>query len=209
MRTRIKICGITRLEDLQASVAAGADALGFVFHVASPRALTVDWARLLALAVPPFVSRVALFMDADPGLIREVLAKVPVDLLQFHGSEPAAECESHGRPYIKAIPMGGGSDAAAYAAEHRNASGFLLDAHMPGAPGGTGQTFDWTSTVPRLGKPLILAGGLHPGNVAQAVRLMQPYGVDVSSGVESAKGIKDAAKLSAFCTEVFRADGHQ
>ena len=207
MHTRIKICGITRAEDLATAIACGADALGFVFWRQSPRALTPAAAADLSKAVAPFISKVGLFMDEDPAWISAVLAKVPLDLLQFHGSESARDCERFGRPYIKAIPMAGNVDIAAYAAAHPGAAGFLLDGHAPGMPGGTGKSFNWSSVSSGLSKPIILAGGLTAANVRHAIEQARPYGVDVSSGVESSPGIKDAARLAEFCSEVFRADG--
>lgn len=202
MPTRVKICGITRPEDARAAACAGADAIGLVFHAASPRAVTLAQARAVAEAVPPFVTLVGLFVDAPPALVREVLAQVPLDLLQFHGDEPPQECAGHGRPYIKALRMSDEADVAACAARYPDAKGLLLDAYRPGVPGGTGATFDWARVPHGLSMPLILAGGLHAGNVAAAIRQARPYAVDVSGGVESAKGIKDAAKIAAFINEV-------
>lgn len=198
MRTRVKICGLTRPEDVRAAVDAGADAVGFVFHRASPRAVAVDEAARLCRLLPPFVAAVGLFVDAPEPEIRLVLDRVPLDLLQFHGEEPPELCAGFGRRWIKAIRMSPGVDLEARARVYRDAVGLLLDAYDPILAGGTGKTFDW-GRVPRdLGIPIILAGGLGPDNVAEAVQRVRPFGVDVSGGVESSKGIKDPAKISAF-----------
>lgn len=209
VRTRIKICGITRAEDAAAAGALGADAIGLVFYAASARAISIDQARLIAAATPPFVACVGVFLDADVAFVREILARVPLDMLQFHGEESPAICASFGRPYIKAIAMGAHIDVAQYMARYREAAGFLLDSHYPGQAGGLGITLNWARVPARTSRPLILAGGLDIGNVAQAVRKTQPYAVDVSSGVETAKGIKDAAKIKAFIDEVKRVDCNQ
>ncbi|MGB0713287.1 MAG: phosphoribosylanthranilate isomerase [Gammaproteobacteria bacterium] len=210
--TRIKICGITREDDLHSVVAAGADAVGFVFHAASPRNLVMEQARVLAARTPAFVTRVALFMDAEAAFIEEVLGAVNLDLLQFHGQETPAECIRWGVDYIKAIPMGGiGPDAgriADYLEGHDRAKGFLLDSNVIGQAGGSGKTFDW-SRVGALFEDenrIILAGGLTPENAAEAVRQVRPFAVDVSSGVEAAKGVKDPAKVLRFAEAVRRAD---
>ncbi|WP_435100047.1 phosphoribosylanthranilate isomerase [Arhodomonas sp. AD133] len=203
MRTRIKVCGITRVEDALAASDAGADAIGLVFYPPSPRALDCDRARKIAFAVRPFTQVVALFLDADADRVAEVLRTVPVDLLQFHGREPAAFCEGFGRRYIKALAMSGDAPAAAeQAAGHPGACGFLLDSHSLGEAGGTGSAFDWARYPREIDRPLILAGGLAPGNVAAAVSATRPWAVDVSSGVESAPGLKDCARIEAFAREV-------
>lgn len=206
MRTRVKICGITRVEDALAAAEAGADAIGLVFYARSPRAVGIEQARAIVAALPPFVSVVGLFVDARPEAVRAVLDALPIDLLQFHGDECGADCGGFGRPYLKAIKMRADVDVAAYARAYPDAAGFLLDAHQEGVAGGTGQRFDWTQVPRDFDRPLILAGGLEPGNVAEAIRRVRPYGVDVSSGVERSKGIKDAAKISAFLKEVQRVD---
>ncbi len=204
-RTRIKICGITRAEDLRAAVALGADALGLVFYPPSPRFLATGRAAELVRAVPPFVTPVGLFVNAAPAMVHRVLENVPLQLLQFHGEEDAAYCGQFGLPYIKVARVRPGFDLVEYAASFPEASGLLLDAYVEGYGGG-GQTFDW-SLIPRdLPLPLILSGGLDAGNVAAAISAVRPWAVDVSSGVESAKGIKDAAKLAAFITGVRNAD---
>ena len=206
MRTRIKICGLTRPEDVVAAQRLGVDAVGFVFYAKSARAVSIPQARELADAVGPFVARVGLFLNARPADVETVLAQVPLDLLQFHGAEDPADCAYFGRPYIKAIPMGMSGDWTAYAAGHAKAQAYLLDSHAPGQAGGTGVVFDWRQ-VSNLSRPLILAGGLTPHNVARAIRQVCPYGVDVSSGVEREKGIKDARLIAAFVAEVHRVDG--
>jgi phosphoribosylanthranilate isomerase len=207
-RTRIKICGITREQDLVAAVAAGADALGFVFYAPSPRHVTPERAALLMAHVPAFVTKVGLFVNESAQAVRAVLAQTPLDLLQFHGDEDAAYCSQFGKPWIKAARVKPGFDLLEYAsafAEAPGVSGLLLDADVEGYGGG-GQTFDW-SLIPRsLPLPVILSGGLHPGNVAEAVRAVRPWAVDVSSGVESAKGIKDAQKITEFIAGVRDAD---
>lgn len=206
MRTRVKICGITRVDDAVAAIGAGADAIGLVFAPASPRYIDSVRARQICAAVPPFVCVVGLFMNAAPDAITAVLGDVPLDLLQFHGDESAKECARYGRPYIKAVPMGGGADIVAYAGRYDGAQGFLLDSHAAGGAGGRGKVFDWDAVPPTFNKPLVLAGGLNPDNVAEAIVRVRPYGVDVSSGVEAAKGIKDAAKLAAFMRGVRAGD---
>ncbi|GAB5606098.1 phosphoribosylanthranilate isomerase [Sideroxyarcus sp. TK5] len=200
--TRIKICGITREQDLLAAVAAGADALGFVFYDKSPRNISEQRAAELMRAVPPFVTSVGLFVDPTAEMVREVLAQVPLDVLQFHGDESPQFCAQFGRPYLKAIRVRPGVDLVECAARYAAARGLLLDAYVQGVQGGTGKSFDW-GLIPRdLSLPVILSGGLHAGNVAEAVRTVRPYAVDVSSGVEAEKGIKDAAKVAAFIKEV-------
>ncbi|MDD5176863.1 MAG: phosphoribosylanthranilate isomerase [Sterolibacterium sp.] len=204
-RTRIKICGITRAEDLRAAVELGADALGFVFYPPSPRFLTIERASELVRAVPPFVTAVGLFVNAPAAAVRDTLKNVPLQLLQFHGEEDAAYCGQFDRPYIKAARVRPGFDLVEYAALFPNAQGLLLDAYVE-SYGGAGQSFDWRLIPPGLPLPLILSGGLDAGNVAAAIHGMRPWAVDISSGVESAKGIKDAAKMAAFITGVRNAD---
>ena len=204
-RTRIKICGITREVDLTAALAAGADAIGFVFYPPSPRCLAPDRAAALARAVPPFVTRVGLFVNAAAAEVHAVLAAVPIDVLQFHGEEDAAYCEQFGRPYLKAARVRPGLDLLEFARSYRGAQGLLLDTYVE-AYGGVGQSFDWSLVPQALPKPMILSGGLHAGNVGEAVAKLRPWGVDVSSGVEVAKGIKDAEKINAFVAAVKNAD---
>jgi phosphoribosylanthranilate isomerase len=198
MTLRVKICGITRLQDLQAACAAGADALGFVFYEKSPRNVSVETAAALLRALPPFVQSVGLFVNAEPAFIAAVLKAVPLDLLQFHGDETPADCERHGRPYIKAVRVNRDTDLLKCAADFESARGLLLDAWVPGVAGGTGERFDWGLIPAELPGPVILSGGLTPDNVAAAVQQVRPWAVDVSSGVETSKGIKDAQKLAQF-----------
>lgn len=199
---RSKICGITRVEDALAAVEAGADAIGLVFYAKSPRAVTVQQARSIINAMPPFVTTVGLFVDASRCELGEMLDAVPLDLLQFHGDESPESCEGYHRPYIKALRVKPGDDIAAQVALYKNASGVLLDTYVPGIPGGTGEAFDWSLVPEGLSKPIILAGGLTAENVAQAIARVRPYAVDVSGGVEAAKGIKDAQKIRAFMQAV-------
>lgn len=210
-RTRIKICGITRDEDLAAAVRSGADAVGFVFYPPSPRFLSIENAARLARQVPPFVTRVGLFVNADPATVRETLAQVPIDLLQFHGDEDAAYCGQFGRPYLKVARVGPKStrgDLLEFARSFPGAQGLLLDAWVE-SYGGAGQSFDWSLIPENLSLPLVLSGGLHAGNVVEAVVKTRPWAVDVSSGVEFAKGIKDADKIAAFVAAVRTADGRK
>ncbi|MBX3665201.1 MAG: phosphoribosylanthranilate isomerase [Burkholderiales bacterium] len=202
MRTRIKICGITRVEDALAAARLGADAVGLVFYAGSPRAVTPAQAREIIDALPPFVLPVGLFVNADAAAVRETIAVAPVQLLQFHGDESPGFCAEFGLPFLRAVRVRAGTDLLQYAREFHAARGLLLDAWVEGARGGTGATFDWTLIPPDLPKPVVLSGGLNPDNVEQAVRRVRPWAVDVSSGVESAKGIKDAAKIEAFINGV-------
>ena len=209
MRTRVKICGITRAEDGRAAARAGADAIGLVFYLKSPRYVAVQQAQAICRELPPFVSVVALFVNALREQVAEVLDSVPVDLLQFHGTEQAEQCTGFGRPYIKAIAMKEGCDPLSTMKEHPEASGFLLDAWQPELHGGGGVTFDWAQIPERSVKPMILAGGLTAENISQAVARTRPFAVDVSSGVESDKGIKSVEKIQAFMRGVERGDASQ
>ncbi|MCV9921686.1 MULTISPECIES: phosphoribosylanthranilate isomerase [Pseudomonas] len=202
---RSKICGITRIEDALAAAEAGADAIGLVFYAKSPRAVDVQQARAIIAALPPFVSTVGLFVNASRCELNEILEAVPLDLLQFHGDETPADCDGFHRPWIKALRVRPGDDLEAQCKHYANASGILLDTFVAGVPGGTGEAFDWSLVPQRLSKPIILAGGLNPGNVGQAIAQVGPYAVDVSGGVEQAKGIKDAAKIEAFVRAVKQA----
>lgn len=204
-RVRIKFCGITRQEDAHVAAGLAVDALGFVFTRASQRFVEPDSALTIIRTLPAFITTVALFMDDDPAWIREVTSIVNPSLLQFHGAEPVADCAGYAKPFIKAVPMASVADVASYAASYPGASGFLLDAHRSGEPGGQGVRFDW-SRRPLLEQPLILAGGLDAGNVAEAIREMRPYAVDVSSGIESAPGTKDAERMRAFVAAVRAAE---
>lgn len=200
MRIRIKICGITRVEDALAATRLGADALGLVFYPPSPRALTAEQAQTIIAALPPFVTTVGLFVNEAEATIRSLLSQVPLDLLQFHGDESEVDCRRYGRPYIKALRMKDGVDIGKQARHYPTAAGILLDSYQPGVPGGTGQIFDWECT-PLLDQALILAGGLNPANVRTAIQTVRPYAVDVSGGVEAEKGIKDQQKMAAFINE--------
>ncbi len=200
--TRIKICGITREQDIQAVVHSGADALGLVFHEKSPRHVSLQQAAELARAVPPFVTVVGLFVNPSIDYVSDVLAKVPLDLLQFHGEETPEFCRQFDKPYLKVIRVRAGIDLVQCAVRYASAQGLLLDTYIEGIQGGTGESFDWSLIPHDLPLPVVLSGGLHAGNVAKAIRQVQPYAVDVSSGVEAAKGIKDAAKIAAFIKEV-------
>jgi len=204
MRTRVKICGITRPEDGQYAAELGVDAIGLVFYASSPRAVGIETAQAICKALPPFVSKVGLFVNAPRAEIQQVLEKVPLDVLQFHGDEAPADCEGFGRPYIKALRMAAGIDVLTALKQFPGAAGILLDSYQAGVPGGTGQTFDWSRVPTHLGQAVILAGGLNPQNVAMAIEQVRPYAVDVSGGVEATKGIKDRDKMTAFMNEVQR-----
>ncbi|HSH48130.1 MAG TPA: phosphoribosylanthranilate isomerase [Halomonas sp.] len=204
-RTRIKFCGLTRAEDVEKAVAAGADALGFVLWEGSGRHVTLSQLAELSSSVPAFVTRVGLFVDAAPELV--AAASEHLDLLQFHGGEAPAECQRYALPWIKALRMRDGLDIEAAARHYDQARGLLLDAYRPGVPGGTGETFDWSRIPATLAKPVILAGGLTAANVAEAIDVVRPLAVDVSGGIERSPGIKDAGAMIAFASEVRRADG--
>jgi phosphoribosylanthranilate isomerase len=208
-RTRVKICGITRVEDAVSAVYAGVDAIGLVFYAQSPRYVTVEQAQKIVAAIPPFVSVVGLFVNASKSEIEAVLSKVRLDILQFHGDESPQDCnqvcEQIKMPYYKAIRIKAYTNLVQYSVEFECAKALLLDAHSESAFGGTGQTFDWNLIPKSLTKPVILAGGLTAENVASAIRQVQPYAVDVSGGVELTKGIKDAAKIAAFMQGVSNA----
>lgn len=206
---RSKICGITRIEDALAAVEAGADAIGLVFYGKSPRAVSIEQAAAILQALPPFVTSVGLFVDMPRDELQQLLQRLPLDLLQFHGDESPADCDGHGRSYIKALRVRPGEDVAAAMAPYAGARGILLDTFVEGVPGGTGASFDWSLVPENAAKPIILAGGLDAGNVATAIRQVRPYAVDVSGGVEASKGIKDAGKIRAFVRAVrdARCDG--
>jgi len=204
-RVRIKFCGITRPDDAHTAVALGVDAIGLVLTHRSKRFTGLARAQEIRSALPPFVAAVTLFMDDDPDWIDAAIDAIRPDLLQFHGGETSAECMRYRRPYLKVIAMGEPGDVSAAMAAHPEASGFLFDSHARGEQGGTGATFDWTRIPPNPPRPLILAGGLTCDNVAQAIRAVRPYAVDVSSGIESAPGIKDSEKMRRFVDEVRRA----
>jgi len=204
-RTRIKICGLTREQDVDAAVAAGADAIGFVLYERSPRHVTVARLAELARRLPPFVSPVCLFVNASPDLVDEAVAAVPNALLQFHGDEDPGQCEQPGRPYLRAIRMTAGTDLLDFASRFAGATGLLLDAFVEGYGGG-GKVFDWSQIPQGVPLPVVLSGGLNPANVIDGVMRVRPWAVDVSSGVEAAKGVKDAALIRRFCEAVREAD---
>ena len=206
MRTRVKICGITREQDALLAAECGADAIGLVFYPPSPRVVSVERAAAIVRQLPPFVTTVGLFVNAEAELIARVVDEVGVDLLQFHGQECPDYCAQHRRPWIRAVSMKPGTDLAGMQRQFSAGRGLLLDAYRPGIPGGTGETFDWDRIPSTLGSRIVLAGGLTPDNVADAVRRVRPYGVDVSGGVEAAKGIKDPQKIKAFIEEVSSAE---
>ncbi|KFI23199.1 phosphoribosylanthranilate isomerase [Nitrosococcus oceani] len=198
MRTRVKFCGITRREDAIQAIRLGADAIGLVFYPESPRAVSPQQAYQIVRELPPFVTVVGLFVNAASCYLQQILDKVPIDILQFHGEESPEECGYYGRSYIKAIRMAEGVDLPSLARSYESASALLLDAYQAGVPGGTGRAFDWRRIPKNFSKAVILAGGLTPENIAQAVRQVRPYAVDVSGGVERIKGVKDVAKMAAF-----------
>lgn len=205
MRTRVKICGITRPDDARAAARAGADAVGLVFYPPSPRYLSAERALEIRDALPPFVQTVALFVNPDAAQVAQVIGRVQPAMLQFHGEETPEFCAQFGAPYVKAVRVRPGLDALEYLRPFSRAAAWLFDSHVP-EYGGVGESFDW-SLLPATGeRPVILSGGLSRVNVAEAIRRVRPWGVDVSSGVEAAKGIKDAAKIAAFMAEVRNAD---
>lgn len=201
---RVKICGITRPEDALAAAQAGADAIGLVFYPSSPRHVSPETAARIVSALPPFVTSVGLFVNASEDEVRSVLDQVPLDMLQFHGDEPDVFCRQFGLPYLKALRVQPHDDLDALAAQWPGATGILLDSFKPGVPGGTGERFDWSMIPAKRSWTLVLAGGLESDNVRQAIDLAQPWAVDVSGGVEAAKGVKDPEKINAFVHEVKR-----
>ena len=205
VRTRVKVCGITRPADARAAAQAGADAIGLVFYPPSPRYLSTERAVEIRDALPPFVQSVALFVNPDAPQVAQVIGRVKPALLQFHGEETPQFCAQFGLPYVKACRMRPGVDALEYLRPFSSAAAWLFDSHVA-EYGGVGESFDWSLVPAQRERAVILSGGLSPANVAEAVRRMRPWGVDVSSGVESAKGLKDAAKIAAFIAEVRNAD---
>jgi phosphoribosylanthranilate isomerase len=203
--TRIKICGLTREADVDAAVEAGADAIGLVLWERSPRTVSVERAQALARRLPPFVTPVCLFVNADSALLAQAAAAVPNAVFQFHGDETPADCSVAGRPYLRAARMTPDLDLLDFARRYGDASGLLLDAHVEGYGGG-GKVFDWSLVPPGVPVPVVLSGGLNPANVTDGVIHVRPWAVDVSSGVESAKGVKDAALIRRFCDAVRDAD---
>lgn len=204
MRTRVKICGITRPIDAEAAARHGADAIGLVFYAPSPRYIDIETAKAIVARLPAFVSVVGMFVNATPQEIKKVLAAIAIDLIQFHGDETPAQCEAFGMPYIRAVRMHEDVILATVLEEYASARAVLVDSFSTVVRGGSGQVFDWTRIDPQLSQRVVLAGGLTPGNVAQAIATVQPYGVDVSGGVESAPGVKDPVKIAAFISEVNR-----
>lgn len=202
VRTRVKICGITRIEDALAVVEQGADAIGLVFYAPSPRNVSIAQAAEIASKIPAFVSVVGLFVNAEAHFIQEVISKVKLDLLQFHGDESPTECARYGLPFIKAIRVQASTNLVQYAQAFTGAKALLLDAYTEGTAGGTGHVFDWNLIPKQLNMPVILAGGLTADNVANAITQVHPYAVDVSGGVEQSKGIKAVAKIAAFMQQV-------
>ncbi|WP_353093848.1 phosphoribosylanthranilate isomerase [Methylibium sp.] len=205
MRTRIKICGLTREADVDAAVEAGADAIGFVLYAKSPRAVSAARAAVLARRLPPFVTPVGLFVNAEPDEIADACAAIPTLMLQFHGDETPAQCDAAGRPYLRAARIAPGFDLLNFAQQFQSAQALLLDAHVEGYGGG-GKVFDWSLVPSGVTAPLVLSGGLSAANVTDGVLKVRPWAVDVSSGVESAKGIKDADAIHRFCEAVREAD---
>jgi len=206
LRTRIKICGITRKEDAEAVVASGADALGLVFYPPSPRAVTAQQAAAVIADVPAFVTVTALFVNPTVEEVQSVLDNVRIDLIQFHGDEDDDFCRQFKRPYIKALRVRQASDVVASCLRFPGALAILLDSYKPGVPGGTGETFDWSLVPDTPPKPIILAGGLEVSNVASAINQIHPFAVDISGGVEASKGIKDHGQINEFVNEVYRVD---
>ena len=206
MRTRIKICGITRIEDGLDAASAGADAIGFVFYAKSPRYVAPAQARVIADRLPPFVTSVGLFVDATPAEVRDVIRVARLDCLQFHGDESPDYCASFSIPFMKAARVRPGQDLLQYSIDFRDAQALLLDAYVEGVPGGTGQRFDWRLIPQSLSLPIVLSGGLDADNVSDAIAQVRPWAVDVSSGVEASKGIKDAKKIEQFIRGVRNAD---
>ena len=206
MRTRVKYCGISKPQDALLAAELGVDAVGLVFYPPSPRALDLKSAQEIVLALPPFVSIVALFLDPSAAQVTRVMERMQIDVLQFHGQESPEFCQSFGYPYIKAIGMAKPAVFEQVQQLHGSAKAFLLDSHEHGAAGGTGEAFNWAKQAPQTSKPLILAGGLRVDNVAAGIRQLKPYGVDVSSGIESARGVKDHALMRKFMNEVIGVD---
>jgi len=202
MRTRAKICGITRLEDALAAVEYGADAIGLVFYKPSPRYVSIEQAATISAGLPPFVSVVALFVDPTQAEVNVVLSRVRIDVLQFHGEESEVACAQYSLPYLKVIRVKTDTNLIQYAQAYGTAKALLLDTYSEHAVGGTGQVFDWSLIPNNLSVPIILAGGLTPENVNEAVKQVKPYAVDVSGGVETSKGIKNSVKIAAFMAAI-------
>ena len=203
-RTRVKVCGLTRPEDAHAAARLGADAIGIIFYPPSPRGVDIDAARRVRAAVPPFVTVVGVFVDPEADFVKRAIAEVALDLVQFHGDEPPEFCQACGRPYLKAVRVREGVDLSGFARRYSGARALMLDSFERGLKGGTGKTFDWSLIPDDLELPFILAGGLTPENVAEAVAAVSPFAVDANGGVEASPGIKDPAKIEAFIREVNR-----
>jgi phosphoribosylanthranilate isomerase len=203
LRVRVKICGITRVEDALVAVENGADAIGLVFYEPSPRAVSVEQAIKIVSQIPAFISIVGLFVNAEERFVRDVISNVALDLLQFHGDEAPEECSSYGLPFMKAIRVKSDTNLVQCAKDYSASRALLLDTYTEGVAGGTGHTFDWGLIPSDLNKPVVLAGGLTAENVGSAIQQVKPYAVDVSGGVELSKGIKDAAKIAAFMQQVY------
>jgi phosphoribosylanthranilate isomerase len=203
LRVRVKICGITRVEDALVAVENGADAIGLVFYEPSPRAVSVEQAIKIVSQIPAFISIVGLFVNAEERFVRDVISNVALDLLQFHGDEAPEECSSYGLPFMKAIRVKSDTNLVQCAKDYSASRALLLDTYTEGVAGGTGHTFDWGLIPSDLNKPVVLAGGLTAENVGSAIQQVRPYAVDVSGGVELSKGIKDAAKIAAFMQQVY------
>lgn len=206
-RTRVKMCGITRSEDVKGAVSAGADALGFVFYPPSPRSLSLDDAKKIMGEIPPFINKIALFVNEKSDVVERHLKALPIDTLQFHGDESAAYCRAFSKPYLKAVRVREDTDFTSITEAYQDATGLLVDAFDETLYGGSGQRFNWNLLPDQCKLPIVLAGGLNPENVAQAIQQVQPFAVDVSSGIESRKGIKDSIKMTAFMNEVRRVNG--
>ena len=200
--TKVKICGFTNAENAQQAALVGVDAIGMVFYDKSPRHVNIDAAREIVAALPPFVNRVGLFVNANPSLIDEVLCEVALDTLQFHGDETVNECMQYNMPFIKSVRVSSETDLNKISNDFSKASALLLDSYSFNTYGGTGKPFDWSLACVEIDLPVILAGGLNPDNVAEAISQVKPYAVDTSSGVESAKGVKDIDKIKSFISNI-------
>ncbi len=205
-RTRIKICGITRIDDARAAIAAGVDAVGLVFYPRSPRCLDIESARSIVDQLPPLVTVVGVFVNQTIEQVREIADRAPLDILQLHGEETPEQCRRYGQPYIKGVRMRDDVDLTATAHAFSDCRGLLLDTYKPGTEGGTGETFSWKRIPATMIKPVILAGGLNPANVGEAIETVRPFAVDVSSGVEKAQGVKDVREIERLVKAVRAAD---
>lgn len=203
LQPRVKMCGMTRPQDALLAANLGADAIGLVFYKPSPRYISISQAQAIVRELPPFLTVVGLFVDANPQQVYDTLVHVTLDRLQFHGEESPEYCSYFGKPYIKALRVQAGMDVKTVVDNYASASAILLDTYVPGIPGGTGKTFDWQHVSTAISQPLIVAGGLTPDNVAQAIATLRPYAVDVSGGIELSKGIKDASKMAAFMRAIY------